>query len=64
MISWIKRTAALMSLNLEAVSGGGSGAMFDYYNARLSRLEALVPGELEVRISRLEAAVLSNDAST
>jgi hypothetical protein len=47
-----------------AEPGGGSGAMLDYYNARLSRLEALVPGELEVRISRLEAAVLSNDAST
>jgi hypothetical protein len=64
MISWIKRAGVLFWRTIEAASGGGSDAMFDYSNVRLSRLEALAPGELEARISRLEAAVLSNDAST
>jgi hypothetical protein len=65
MISWIRRGGTFLWQVLEAASDGGSDSMiFDYYNARLSRLDPLAPGELDARISRLEAAVLSNDAST
>jgi hypothetical protein len=51
MVSWIKRAGAILWQTLETASGGGSGAAFDYYNARLSRLESLEPGELEAYFS-------------
>ena len=63
MRSWIKRAGALLWRTLEAASGGGSDAVFDYYDARLARLEALAPSELEARISRVEAAASSNNAA-